>query len=160
MSDVVERSGVARATVYGHFGSKDALATAAARMQIGDLLGAVPAIAARGGLRTSLLAFNRASVDWLVANPELADTLFRHIQGQSDYSGTPDPDQPSVRRSLRTLFASARELGDLPQGADGDFLADAYANIWFMVCMQWVTLRDLDRLDAHLHQAVDLFART
>ncbi|MCG2584931.1 TetR/AcrR family transcriptional regulator [Massilia sp. TS11] len=159
MSDVVERSGVARATVYGHFQSKDALATAAARVQLGDLLAAVPRLKAAGELRTALNKFNRESIAWLSANPDLAGTLFRHIQGQADYSGTPDPDQPSIRRSLRELFAAAQTLGDVDRRADADFLADAFANIWFLVCMQWVSNRDRARLQSRLKQAVDLFAR-
>lgn len=157
MGDVVARSGVARATVYGHFKSKDTLATAAARMQIGGLVESIPTLNGPGRLKTALQKFNRQSIKWLLANPELADTLFRHIQGQSDYSGTPDPDQPSIRRSLRTLFAKAQDLGDIASGSDPDFLGDAYANIWFMVCMQWVVNRDLDRLSARLLQAAELF---
>lgn len=148
MSMVVDASGVARATVYGHFNSKEELASAAARVQLNALLKAAPAALGARTLASTLSAFNRRTVDWLRKNANVAEVYMRHIQAKADYSARPDETMPSLRRALRALFAEAADDQGWPEGTDTEFLADSFALLWFNLCMQWLESRD-DRLLQH-----------
>jgi len=155
MAMVVERSGVARATVYGHFSGKEELAAAAARVQLDALLATAPDALPRTGLASTLLSFNRRAKAWLFAHADVAGTYLRHLQAQSDHSGQPEDDPPSLRRRLRKLFAQAQGRGEIGAGEDVDFLADGYALMWLHLCMQWLVERDdevLARRLADLHR--------
>ncbi len=159
MSMVVEASGVARATVYGHFTSKDELASAAARVQLDALIQAAPRQLGATGLAGALKTFNRVSKAWLRRNTALAEVYLRHIQASADHSQQPDADQPSLRRAFRALFTQAAESGDLHNPSDPQFLADSYSLLWFNLCMQWLQQRDDAALDARLDELVRLFER-
>jgi AcrR family transcriptional regulator len=159
MSMVVEASGVARATVYGHFTSKDELASAAARVQLDALIQAAPKQIGATGLAGALKSFNRASRTWLRKNAALAEVYMRHIQSNPDHSERPDADQPSLRQALRALFTQAAQRGELPESADAQFLADSYALLWFNLCMQWLQQRQDATLDTRLDELVRLFER-
>lgn len=156
MDDIVRESGVVRATVYSHFGSKAALAAASARSYLAGLITAVPLRAEPGELQSVLSQFARQTQAWLAANAAQAEIFFHQVQQAADFSGEPE-DGPSLRRSLRSLFALARESGDLPQEADVEFLADGYAYLWFMLCAQWLTRRDDQQLSARLAQLTALY---
>lgn len=159
MSMVVGASGVARATVYSHFTSKDELAAAAARVQLDALIQAAPSQLGASGLAGALKAFNRASTAWLRKNAALAEVYMRHIQASADHSERPEADQPSLRRALRALFGQADERSALHHPGDTQFLADSYALLWFNLCMQWLQQRDDTALDARLGELVRLFER-
>lgn len=158
MAMVVQASEVARATVYGHFASKEALAEAAARVQLDALLRAAPAELGARSLAACLAGFNRRSVAWLRRNSAVAEVYMRHIQSQGDYSGQPAGDQPSLRRSLRALFAQAGAAGDGLHEPDTELLADGYALLWFNLCMQWLASRDDALLQRRLDALVRLYA--
>lgn len=159
MSMVVEASGVTRATVYGHFGSKEELATAAARVQLDALIKAAPAALGTRTLADTLAAFNRKTVTWLRKNASVAEVYMRHIQLQADYSATPQASQPSLRRALRALFAQAAADERWPAETDTEFLADSFALMWFNLCMQWLQARNSALLERRLHALVGLFER-
>jgi AcrR family transcriptional regulator len=156
---VVERSGVARATVYGHFSGKEELAAAAARVQLDALLAAAPGALARTGLSATLLAFNRRAKAWLFAHADIAGTYLRHIQAQGDHGGVPGDEQPSLRRRLRKLFLEARERGEIGASEDVDFLADGYALMWFHLCLQWLENREDELLSRRLADLHRLYQR-
>lgn len=157
MSMVVEASSVARRTVYGHFASKEELASAAARVQLDELLRAVPLQLGSLELADSLLAFNEHSVRWLKQNTAVAAVYMQRVQSKGDYSGKPNADQPSVRRRLRNLFQDAALKGAWPPDEDIEFLADGYALMWFTLCMQWLENRDDQVLQRRLSRLVSLY---
>lgn len=157
MSMVVEASGVARATVYGHFSSKEELAAEAARVQLDALIRAAPATLGSKSLASTLNTFGRRTLAWLRRNAAVAEVYMRHIQAQSDYSARPDPARPSLRRALRALFAQAAADDAWPAGCDTEFLADSYALLWFNLCMQWLHARDDNLLEQRLQALARLF---
>lgn len=159
MSMVVDASGVARATVYAHFTSKEQLASAAARVQLDTLVQAAPRQLGATGLAGALKTFNRVSKAWLRRNAALAEVYLRHIQASADHGQQPDVAQPSLRRAFRALFTQATARGDLHSPSDPQFLADSYALLWFNLCMQWLQQRDDTALDARLDELVRLFER-
>jgi AcrR family transcriptional regulator len=157
MDDIVQASGVVRATVYSHFGSKAALAAASARDYLAGLISAAPQDAAPGQLHAALSRFAGQTLAWLSANAAQAEIFFSLVQQTSDFSGTPG-EGPSLRHSLRALFTQARASGDLPEQADIEFFADGYAYLWFMLCAQWLARRDDAQLASRLAQLTSLYA--
>jgi len=157
MSMVVEASGVARATVYGHFSSKEELAAEAARVQLDALIKAAPAMLGAKTLASTLTTFNRRTVTWLRKNASVAEVYMRHIQAQADYSARPEQTRPSLRRALRALFAQAAADEAWPEGCDTEFLADSFALLWFNLCMQWLQSRNDALLEQRLQALVRLF---
>lgn len=151
LDEIVAASGIARATVYGHFGSKAALAAAAARQQLAGLIEAAPSTAKAGELPRALERFAARTRRWLEQHPAEAAAFFAHIQARADYSGEPD-EAPSLRLSLRALFDAAAQAGDLRDGLEPQFLADGYALLWFAACAQWLAHRDGRRLADSLAQ--------
>lgn len=157
MDDIVRASGVVRATVYSHFGSKAALAAASARNYLTGLVNAMPVQAEPGQLHTALNQFAQQTQAWLAAHAAQAQLFFSHIQQTADSRAVLD-DAPSLRKSLCSLFARAREHGDLAPQADVEFLADGYAYLWFMLCAQWLARRDDAQFASRLAQLTDLYA--
>lgn len=157
MDDIVRESGVVRATVYSHFGSKAALAAACARSYLTGLINAVPKQTDPGQLHAALSHFAQQTQAWLATHAAQAQLFFSHVQQTVD-STEIQGDDPSLRRSLRSLFERAHASGDLTPQADVDFLADGYAYLWFMLCAQWLARRDDAQFASRLAQLTDLYA--
>jgi AcrR family transcriptional regulator len=157
MDDIVRDSGVVRATVYSHFGSKAALVAASARSYLTGLINVAPLQAEPGQLHAALSHFAQQTQTWLQAHAAQAELFFNHVQQTAD-SGELQGDDPSLRKSLRSLFTRARESGDLPPRADVEFLADGYAYLWFMLCAQWLARRDDAQFASRLAQLTAMYA--
>jgi AcrR family transcriptional regulator len=157
MDDIVRESAVVRATVYSHFGSKAALVAASARNYLTGLINAAPQQAEPGQLHAALSHFAEQTQTWLPAHAGQAELFFNHVQQTAD-SGELRDDDPSLRKSLRSLFTRARESGDLPPQADVEFLADGYAYLWFMLCAQWLARRDDAQFASRLTQLTAMYA--
>jgi AcrR family transcriptional regulator len=157
MDDIVRESGVVRATVYSHFGSKAALAAASARSYLTGLINAAPQQAEPGQLHAVLTHFAQQTLAWLPPHAAQAQLFFSHVQQTAD-SQDAHEEGPSLRKSLRSLFARAQASGDLPARADVEFLADGYAYLWFMLCAQWLARRDDAQFASRLAQLTALYA--
>jgi AcrR family transcriptional regulator len=142
--------------VYSHFGSKAALVAASARSYLTGLINVAPLQAEPGQLHAALSHFAQQTQSWLPAHAAQAELFFSHVQQTAD-SGEAQED-PSLRKSLRSLFTRARESGDLPPQADVEFLADGYAYLWFMLCAQWLARRDDAQFASRLAQLTAMYA--
>ncbi len=157
MDEVVEASGVARATVYANFPGKDELAAAAARRLLAGLFERVSeSLEGDGGIEAGLAAVVAQSAAWLRANQALATRFFAYITGQNDFSGLP-AERPSIREALALAFAAAQQRGELRADIEAREMASIFAYLWFQSCSRWLHTPDGFDLEAALARAVDLF---
>ncbi|MGZ5201814.1 MAG: TetR/AcrR family transcriptional regulator [Telluria sp.] len=159
IDDVVEASGVARATVYANFKGKDELAAAAARQLLAGLFQAAAAsLDGKNQIAGALTAVCHNSAQWLRDNRALAARFFAYIAEQNDQSGVP-AEKPSVREALAQAFTGAQQRGELRADHPAGELAQMFAYWWFQACSRWTHDPDGYPLEAALQRAVDVFLR-
>jgi AcrR family transcriptional regulator len=157
IDDVVLASGVARATVYANFASKDELAAAAARRLLAGLFErAADSLGGEASVKGALGQVVDQTATWLRANRALASRFFAYIALQNDLSGVPQQ-RPSIREALALAFSAAQQRGELRAEHDASELASMFAYLWFQSCSRWTHDPDTFPLEASLHRVVDVF---
>ena len=164
MADVAEAAGVARATVFNHFGSKHALVDAITAQVLAGYVELLDA--ALADRRSSTPALVRSLFEamgrGIQANERFYRAIFREIAKVSqglDEGGAATALRAAALARLVQLHTRGQARGDLTRGPTPETLASAFDSLVFGTITHWLYEDRAESLEERMGCAAELLLR-
>ncbi|HEY0251971.1 MAG TPA: TetR/AcrR family transcriptional regulator [Kofleriaceae bacterium] len=142
VSDVAKEAGVADGTIYLYFKNKDDLLISLFERRMQYLNGALKAAIVGKPPREALVAFVRAYVQVLAANPVATEVLTIELRSSSKFMKEYDnPDFADFLRTLGGIVASAQEAGEMSDAIPPHIAARMIFGLLDELALAWVLAR-------------------
>jgi AcrR family transcriptional regulator len=128
LNAIAKRAGVANATLYRHFPTREELVLATYELEVGKLVDAADALLREHGPIDALRSWVERLASYAVTKHGLADALRKATTPGNDLSSSDTYD--AIVGALDLLLQANIEAGNLRQDVDADDVILALAGLW------------------------------
>jgi len=138
MEQIAEASDVARATLYNHFPSKEALIDYRFRREFaGGVEALMETVQRKKGIEAQLIYLFGAFSKWALKNRRYLPYALEHsLKRERPADGEPSPSE--LNQVFASLLTQAQQRGEIPRSASAQTLAWYLEHLYFAATVRWL----------------------